>query len=101
MCARMEKRAAINVPENMVLICNACNMEMTAAMQVIARREKCRQMGQIQVLEDGDLPGPMSDWELIVIGNSRIQRWLNSMDMVAEYSVWKMARLGELMSPTT
>ncbi len=70
-------------------------------MQVIARREKCRQMGQIQVLEDGDLPGPMSDWELIVIGNSRIQRWLNSMDMVAEYSVWKMARLGELMSPTT
>ena len=93
MCASMEKRAAINVPENMALICNACNMEMTAEKEVIIRRVKCMQVGTNEVLSLDGLRGLYSDDMLIRLGAALVQMWLDSMEMKTRYDARSMAGL--------
>ena len=89
----MEKRAAINAPENMALLCNACNMEMTAKKEVIIRRVKLIQMGQQFILDRGGLPGHASNTCLIECGIERVQAWLDSMEMKTRYDAKSMAGL--------
>ena len=88
-----EKRSAINAVENMALICNQCNMEMTHDMQVKIRRVKLIQMGQQLILDRGGLPGHASDECLIEHGIERVQAWLDSMQMKTRYDARRMAGL--------
>lgn len=88
-----EKRSAINAVENMALICNQCNMEMTHDMQVTIRQVKLYQMGQVACMEHCLLPGLMLDSQVTLIGLDRVQRWLDSMEMKTRYDARSMAGL--------
>ena len=93
-------RATINAPENMALICNACNMEMTAEKQIDIRRWKCKVIGQDECMKGGILPGPLAEETLMVIGCMAVQRWLDNMNMKGDYNAWQMAKMTEWLRTT-
>ncbi len=94
--ALAEKRDAINDRINMAFICNACNMEMTHAKQVMIRRAQLIQVARDKLYELRLRSADLNDLGLTIVGMVYTQAWLNSMQMHTRYEVWSMAELWQL-----